>query len=231
MPLLTEAALALVDELPGCDTPQAVVDLLQRTVSVEPHLSAFAAWRLAHPPDNFETGYVVGQNLFAHASVPAPFWDEFFALARKHGPSVMAHMAWRNRGPFTFTECRRATKPIGNEVWIFDLMAKYGIRDGFYCPTGTWMVLFWSSRVLALSKAHRALLFMLAIEASLRLQEILRPREVASGNAPVFLTARELSVLQRLSRGRTSEKIARELKVSTPTVRTYVRRAMIKLKA
>ena len=50
------------------------------------------------------------------------------------------------------------------------------------------------------------------------------------GNSP-FLTNREMQILHYLSRGKSNLKIAQELKIALPTVKTHVRKILVKLNA
>lgn len=50
------------------------------------------------------------------------------------------------------------------------------------------------------------------------------------GNSP-FLTNREIQILHYLSRGKSNLKIAQKLKIALPTVKTHVRKILLKLNA
>lgn len=201
-------------------------------------LHVFAAWQVPNDPTNW-SGYVDGQNVFRHHSVSSAFLAEWQSMVRTRGPSALARMAWQNRGPFTFTECMRATKATGGDRWIFDLAAKHRLRDGLYCPVGVsplgnswgaglWVVAFWSPKIVRIAPEVRAIIHCVSVRTAHRLEELTghtrQPRRVA-------LSARELTVLQALSYGNEIEEIADMLMLSVPTVRTFLRRAQRKLNA
>jgi DNA-binding CsgD family transcriptional regulator len=148
-------------------------------------------------------------------------------MARERGPNVLASMAWVNRVPFTITECMSRTRPSALQRWVVNLLREHGIRDGLYCPTNDWIVLFWSPTVLHLSMAHRGFLFALAMQAAMRLDQIVPPPK----EERIHLSVREAAVLHHLSIGMSYAEIGRDLGVGETTIRTYVARAMTKLGA
>jgi DNA-binding CsgD family transcriptional regulator len=142
----------------------------------------------------------------------------------------MLLLASQTLAPFTFTEALRLTRPKGEERWVFDLLAKYGIRDGFYCPAGHWMVAFWSKSVLKLSSSSRTNIYFVAQQAAFRLEELMGRRIRKIENIKP-LTPRELAVVRGLRLGSKPMQIAADLGLSVPTVRTFLTRAMHKLEA
>jgi DNA-binding CsgD family transcriptional regulator len=164
--------------------------------------------------------------MFLHPTVRTHY-AKHIAMARERGANVLARMAWVSRFPFTMTECMRETRPSASERWVFNLLREYGIRDGLYCPVNKWIVLFWSPNVLRLSLTQRGRLFALAMQAAMRLDQIVPPPT----EERIRLSARELAVLQHLSHGASDAKIARALGIGETTIRTYVARAMTKLSA
>ena len=106
------------------------------------------------------------------------------------------------------------------------------MRDGFYCPHGNWMVLFWADRVLrrnsALSRETRMMLDAAAGSAVYRLKEMVNKSKLRGQPA---LSPRELVVLRHLSHGEDAATIGTLLGLSETSVRTYLKRAQKKLKA
>jgi len=205
------------------DEPEDVLDALHRaTVSC---VNLLGAWRVPSKRNDWDA-YVQGKTIFYHASAPAAFWPEYWSLVREHGTSVMQQIAWRNQGSFTFTEAMRLAKTSGSDRWIFELTSKHGMRDGFYCPLGRWMVVYWSANVLKLSPEIRGLLYGAASIAAVRLEQLMDQKAV-EGNAP--LTSRELASLRLLSFGRSVREIANELELRPTSVKTYLARAQKKL--
>jgi DNA-binding CsgD family transcriptional regulator len=235
-----ETALQFALSLSRYHRRRDVIDALH--AAVEPaQLNVYGAWRLPRRPANFRRGYVLGRNVFLHKSLPKFYWREFLRRARANGPSALALLVWQNAGPFTFTEGRREAQPSGADCWLFDLMDKFGIRDGLCCPSGRWTIYFWSRNVLKLSAEECKLLFFMAVMAAGRMDEmsfsrrfgITRRHNPKSGRGPYgpHVSVRELAVLQHISYGESDEEIAARLKLRPSTVRVLVHRAMVKFEA
>src|SRR5262249_21522835 len=177
MPTLMTAAMAFAGEINYARRPNDVLNLLDRRIATKvPGLRIMHAWQTQRVPDDWSS-YTIDENIFSHPSVPDAFWSEFFAGIPSHGLTPLARMAWRARDPFTFTECMRSEEPAGRDRWIFDLLAKHGIRDGFYCPVGGWNIIFWSPRILKLSAEERYFVYIAAGRAASRLEELRVQRE------------------------------------------------------
>src|SRR5262245_24819428 len=203
-------------------TPQDVVDALHR--AVYPTVNVMAAWQTPVPKSDWQ-GYRENKTLFFHATTPKKFWPEYCKLIAVHKSSATQQMAWRNEGPFTFTEAMRETRASGGDRWIFDLLTKHGMRDGLYCPCGRWMIVFWSDKVFSLTPILRGILSCAASMSACRLQQLVG--KCATGQ-PAF-TAREQAILRLLSLGKSSEEIGAHLGISVSSAKTYLRRAQKKL--
>jgi DNA-binding CsgD family transcriptional regulator len=232
MPEVRAAAISFAEELPTCSSPADLLNALDRAASALPgeRLNVLGAFHTPRRRYNIES-WSLNDNIFYHESVrPADLWREYSAGARDHGgPSVLVRTAWLNEGPFTVTECMRKTEPTGEDRWVFDLMSRFSIRDGYYCPVNKWTIVFWSRRILELSQEGRGLLHFMAVEAAGRLAEMASPDKTT--RADPNLTGRELGVLYRLSRGDRVEDIAAAMGLATPTIETYIERAKKKLDA
>jgi DNA-binding CsgD family transcriptional regulator len=163
--------------------------------------------------------------MFIHPQVCAHY-GEHIAAARQRGPNILARTAWVSDAPFTITECMRENRPTEMERWVIRLLRKFGIRDGLYCPVNGWVVFFWSPKVLRLTLRDRGCLNAAAVQASLRLDEII---PMPKHERPVRLSARELAVLHYLSIGASDAQIARDLAISEGAIRSYLVRAQKKL--
>jgi DNA-binding CsgD family transcriptional regulator len=214
----------LPTKLAALKRPDQIISLLHRYAE-RFDLNSYGAWRMPTLPHDYRRGYPIGRSMFLHPGVRAHF-AEHITMARERGPNVLARMAWVRRGPFTITECLHETRPNESERWVFNLLRKHGIRDGLYCPINNWIVLFWSPKVLRLSSMHRGLLFLVAMQVSMRLEEIAPPPKE---HPFVRLTSRESAVLAHLSNGASDARIASALGIGNGTIRTYVGRAMNKL--
>ena len=171
-------------------------------------------------------------DILFHESVPSAARQAGYAIYAQYGLGQMTQLALLDPLPFTFSEATSSLQPTGRDRDIFDLMQKYGIRDGLYCPHGSWMVVLWSDRVLknesALTREVRMTLNAAAGVAVYRLKEIMARRKLPEQPR---LSPRELVVLRHLSHGEDAAVIGRSLGLSETSVRTYLARAQKKLKA
>jgi DNA-binding CsgD family transcriptional regulator len=171
-----------------------------------------------------------GKTVFLHKGAPEGWWDDAIELSRKH-PGLGFMFAHMSLAPFTMSELIRMLEPLGVDRWSFDLAIKYGMRDRLDCPVGgRWVVSFWSRKVLSqvLSEEARAILFMGATFAAIRLQKLVGPQVGRIGKGAA-LTARELAVLRLLSLGHPIREVAALLELGGETVRSHLKKAEAKL--
>jgi LuxR family quorum sensing-dependent transcriptional regulator len=124
-------------------------------------------------------------------------------------------------------------EPMGIDRWPIELGMKYGIRDALTCPVGgRWFVTYWSAHSLSqrLSAEIRAILFMGATFAAIRLQQLVGSRPTRIGKGTV-LTPRELAVLRLASLGHQVKASAQLLQLGEETVRSHLKKAQVKLGA
>jgi DNA-binding CsgD family transcriptional regulator len=213
------------------NTPASVLDALDDAIAEDVSLMVLGAKRFGVNLSDREA-LKVGENVFIHKSVPEGWWDAYFELSKRaYAPIIM--MARHCMAPFTWTECLRMFEPVGIDRWAHELGLKYGMRDGLSCPVGArWVVVYWSRKVLSnvLSPQLRALLFMAANFAAIRLEHIVGPdpRRIAQ---QMSLTPRELSVLRLASNGHRTRRIAELLELGEETVRSHAKKAQAKLAA
>ena len=171
-------------------------------------------------------------DILFHESVPSSARQAGYAIYAQYGLGQMTQLALLDPVPFTFSEAMSSLQPTGHDRDIFDLMQKHAIRDGLYCPHGSWMVVLCSDRVLkdesALTRDVRMTLHAAAGIAVYRLKEIMARRKLPEQPR---LSPRELVVLRYLSHGEDAATIGRSLGLSETSVRTYLARAQKKLKA
>jgi LuxR family quorum sensing-dependent transcriptional regulator len=171
-----------------------------------------------------------GKTVFLHESAPEGWWEEWLELNRVH-PSPSLALAWLSLAPFIKSEMMTALDPLGVDRWPFELQLKYGIRDGLVCPVGgRWLLMYWSRDVLSqsLSDEARAMLFLGASFAAIRLQQLVGPLIGRLGQ-PALLTAREVAVLRLYADGYQTAEAARLLGLGEETVRTHLKKAQGKL--
>ena len=144
------------------------------------------------------------------------------------GPGEM--LARLALAPYTMSETMQKLEPLGIDRWPFELALKYGIRDHLSCPVGgRWLVVYWSRCILSrLTQEQRALLFLGANFAAIRLQKLLAPFVKRLGKG-AFLTPRELAVLRLLAAGKRIRDIAASLGLGEETVRSHLKKAQAKL--
>lgn len=219
--------LAFNVQLPGLKSPHDVVDRLHRDVATRAGLGVLAIWQRSFIPSQWSE-YVIGQTLFPHPSVARKFWSEYFVLVARNGLTATQKMAWQNPGrPFTITEAMQATGATRGDRWLVDLFQKHGFRDGFYCPVGTWTVVYSHSRTkrLRLDAAMRGDLFYAAAQTAFHIDALVQRRRGPT------LSKRERSVLAELTNGSRLVEIAERSGLAEQTVRVYIRRAQAKLGA
>jgi LuxR family quorum sensing-dependent transcriptional regulator len=210
------------------NTPASVLDTLDQAIEKDTALRVLGAKRFGINARRDDPK--VGETVFLHKSVPPGWWDEYTVLSQKAFTPVIT-MARHCLAPFTWSECLRMFEPIGIDRWAYELGLKYGMRDGLTCPVGgRWVVVYWSRKVLSnsLSPQLRALLFMVANFAAMRLEQVVGLDAGRIGK-PVLLTPRELSVLRLASNGHRTKKIAQLLGLGEETVRSHIKKAQTKL--
>jgi LuxR family quorum sensing-dependent transcriptional regulator len=174
------------------------------------------------------SGFEMGKTVFLHHSSPKGWWEEQREMMRQTpGPGEM--LARIALAPFTMSETMSKLDPLGVDRWPFELALKYGMRDRLTCPVGgRWIVVYWSRCVLSISQEQRALLFLGATFAAIRLQRLAAPSLKRLGKSSP-LTPRELAVLRLLASGRRMREIAEMLGLGEETVRSHVKKAQEKL--
>jgi len=212
-------------------TPANVLDALDVAIAEDISLMVLGAKRFGVNLRDRGT-LKVGENVFIHKSVPDGWWDAYFELSnRAYAPIIT--MARHCLAPFTWSECLRMFEPVGIDRWAHELGLKFGMRDGLTCPVGArWVVVYWSRKALShtLSPQLRALLFMAANFAAIRLEQIVGPDPGRIGKQ-MALTPRELSVLRLASNGHRTKRIAQLLELGEETIRSHLKKAQAKLGA
>jgi DNA-binding CsgD family transcriptional regulator len=219
-------------EVEALNTPPSILDGLDEAVARDSALRVLVARRYGVDLHQREA-LRVGENVFIHKSAPDGWWEDYCVLAQR-APSPIITITRHCLAPMTWTESLKMFDPLGIDRWAYELGLKYGMRDGFTCPVGgaRWVVVYWSRKVLSnrLTPQMRALLFMAANFATIRLEQVVGPdpKRVAK---QVMLTPRELSVLRLASHGCRTKKIADLLKLGEETVRSHMKKAQTKLHA
>src|SRR5215471_2219400 len=224
------ALVAITDAVVRAQSPSDALDSLQIFAACVP-LNVLGAARLPPGVGDWRS-LKLGRDIFLHRSVPKGWWDEYAVIVRREfDPGIM--MARSSIMAFTWTETRRMLDPIGIDQWPYELALKYGIRDALTCPVGRrWIICYWSSKPLNgnLTPPLRILLQAAAGFTALRLEQLVA-MEPDYDDHRIHLTPRELAVLRLVSIGRTTEEVAKLLKLGEETVRTHLKKAQEKLGA
>jgi DNA-binding CsgD family transcriptional regulator len=219
-------------EVEQLNTASSILDALDEAVAKDSALRVLGARRYGvdlHQREELRPG----ENIYIHKSAPDGWWDDYHILARRASSPVIT-MARHCLAPMTWTESLKMFEPLGVDRWAYELGLKYGMRDGLTCPVGgaRWVMVYWSRKVLSnlLTPQMRALLFMAANFATIRLEQVVGPdpKRVAK---QILLTPRELSVLRLASHGCRTRKIAGLLSLGEETVRSHMKKAQTKLNA
>ena len=211
-------------------TPDDVLDALHKVTAEAGLLNVLGAYMFPLRWGEWER-IETGKTIFLHKSVPDRWWAEYNELKGKY-PNAIGAITQLSMSPFTMSEIMRTLEPLGVERWPFELAMKYGIRDSLTCPVGgRWAVVYWSRHVLSdtLTPEMRAMLFMGASFAAIRLQKLVELRPERLGDAGPALTARELSVLRLTSMGYQVRETAEFLGLGEETVRSHLKKAQAKL--
>ncbi len=226
--VLASELLQFTSVVETLETPEAVLNALHDVTMPACKIGVLGALLL---PLRFgdSSCLELGKTVFLHKSAPKGWWEEQFELMqRSPGPGEM--LARLALAPFTMSEAMQRLEPLGIDRWPYELALKYGMRDRLSCPVGgRWLVVYWSRHVLTrLTQEQRALLFLGANFAAIRLQKLTAPfvKRLGKGTA---LTPRELAVLRLLSSGKRLRDIATSLELGEETVRSHLKKAQAKL--
>jgi DNA-binding CsgD family transcriptional regulator len=207
-------------------TPTEVLAALNR-VSGYCGMTVFSCWAIpAHAAD--VDHWRVGQTVFygPDFKIPRQYVEEYTSLTARYGVSALISLSREAAYAFTLTEAMRALKLTGKQDWIFDLMRRFGARDGLYCPYRNSMLFYSSPVVLSLHPTARGGLFKAGGAAVGRIGELVK-RPVNKRKKPI-LSPRELEVL-RLRTYKSPTEIAEQMKISVNTVNAHLKRTYGKL--
>lgn len=213
----------------SCSTPEAVLDGLHKATNPSCHVNVLGAALFPFRWGDWN-GVELGKTVFLHRSAPRGWWDDHLTLSRAQ-PGAGFMFAQISLAPFTMSELMRMLEPLAADRWPYEVALKHGMRDRLNCPVGgRWIVSYWSRHVLTprLTQEMRALLFLGATFAAIRLQQLIGPQACRIGKG-VSLTPRELAVLRLLSNGQQVGDIARALDLGEETVRSHLKKAQSKL--
>jgi LuxR family quorum sensing-dependent transcriptional regulator len=210
-------------------SPEMVLNELHAITTRNMPLAVLGAARFPLKSGDWES-IKLGKSAFLHESVPNGWWEEYDALAPGRFRPLL-FLASTCMASYTWTEVRRMMEPVGIDQWSYELMLKYGMRDGLSCPVGgRWVVAFWSRRDLSnvLTQPVRIMIFAAASFAGLRLEQLAGPDPCRTGSR-ARLTPRELAVLRLVAAGAQSREVAQALGLGEETIRSHLKKAESKL--
>ena len=136
-------------------TPLAVLSTLQDWSRLYfDGLGVLGLWKLPRYLKDSINFWRDGENLFFHPGIPEDFLPQWKKQSEVNGFSVMTLRARDSSVPFTFAEAEREAR--GPRNWIFPFFWRYSVRDGLYCSKRQWVVVYISTKILALSLGNRA---------------------------------------------------------------------------
>lgn len=227
-PKLMASFRLLGDDIAECKEPGDVIERLHSATSQT--INVLGAWRTPARYDNWSAWQLNG-NVFVQRDVPPTFFDDWLRGAKVYGQSAMAAKAARDGTPFTWTECARHTRMTGRSRWIFDLLREHGMRDGFCCPVGPWVLHYWSERSVKLTRPARSLLYSAAVLTVEQLMKLTASKRLGDAPPADRLSAREIEVLRLYSIGDRPREIAHHLGIAEMTVRDHLKTIKKKLGA
>ena len=226
--VLAADLLRYTDDVELLNSPEAVLDGLHDVTMPACKIGVLGSLLLPLRWGDL-TALERGKTVFLHKSAPKGWWEEQAEhMQRSPGPGEM--LARLSLAPFTMSEMMRRLEPLGADRWPYELALKYGMRDRLSCPVGgRWLIVYWSRSVMSrLTQEDRALLFLGATFAAIRLQKLIGPNVKRLGKG-VALTPRELAVLRLLASGKRLRDIASYLGLGEETVRSHLKKAQSKL--
>jgi hypothetical protein len=180
-----------VDEIERLNHFIDVLNALDRHFARPQGARVYAAWRSTL--NDRDTSYLLGRNVFVHASVPKGFYREFVQAYAHHGHTPMARYARLNRTPalLTWREHRQRLKSTRDGLWFHELAERHGILDGLYCSHRQWTVGFWTPTIFKPTEDDRKILDIAAYFAAARLEQLMVARKKKLDSVAAPLSPRE----------------------------------------
>jgi hypothetical protein len=110
-----------IDEIESLNHFIDVLNALNRHIARPQRAHVYAAWRSTI--DDRDSSYLLGRNVFVHASVPKGFYPEFVRAYDHYGHTPMARNARLRPTPalLTWQEHRQRLKLTGDGLWFHEL--------------------------------------------------------------------------------------------------------------
>jgi DNA-binding CsgD family transcriptional regulator len=220
-----------IDEIERLNHVIDVLNALDQHIARPQRAHVYAAWRSTI--NDRDSSYVLGRNVFVHASVPKGFYQEFVQAYAHHGHTPMARYARLTPSPalLTWREHHQRSRLTGEGLWFHELTERYGMIDGLYCSHWQWTIGFWTPTVFKPTDDDRKILDIAAYFAATRMEQLMAARKKKLDSLPAMLSPREQLSLIRYSLGDSEQEIADRLGVSTGRVNNLLNAARKKLKA
>ena len=220
-----------IEEIEGLNHFIDVLNALDRHIARPQRADVYAAWRSTI--NDRDSSYLLGRNVFVHASVPKGFYPEFVRAYTHYGHTPMALHARLNATPtlLTWHDHRQRLKLTGDGLWFHELAERYGMLDGLYCSHWQWTIGFWAPTIFKPTDDDRKILDIAAYFAAARMEQLMAARKKKLDSVHATLSPREQLSLIRYSLGDSEQEIADRLGVSTGRVNNLLNAARKKLKA
>jgi len=220
-----------VNEIESLNQFIDVLNALDRHIARPQGAHVYAAWRSTI--NDRDSSYLLGRNIFVHASVSKGFYPEFVRAYARYGHTPMARYARLNPTPalLTWQEHRQRLRLTGDGLWFHELAERYGMFDGLYCSHWQWTIGFWTPTIFKPTDDDRKILDIAAYLAAARMEQLMAARKKKVDSIPAKLSPREQLSLIRYSLGDSEQEIADRLGVSAGRVNNLLNAARKKLKA
>jgi len=217
------AVTQFVKAAPTYKDPSELLDALN-AVADEAGLHVLSSYLI----DNNPEWQRLNRTVFYHPEFPAEeWWAEYRPMAIDRGSSPTVDYLRTHSGPVTLTEISRVLRLTGGEQWPVMLMQKFHIRDCLHCAFRPWGLTFYSERgIIRVDGLERQLLAWAANAAVEQMDRLVKPRLYDQ-----FLTLHEMTALRHRAEGRNNHQVAKEMRLSVATIRTYLAQATEKLGA
>jgi DNA-binding CsgD family transcriptional regulator len=233
VPDFISAATQFSKDVRDLKTPRDVL-LAVDAISQRRKLTMFCCWYLPRRSNDF--AWTISETLFygekhapfATAAGQAEYLRLYQSQTMQYGVSALSNYGREEGYAFTLQEAMRVLRLTGEQDWVFALLRRYGARDGLFCTSRNWQMLFSSSKVLRpeLGPISRFILYAVAGAAVDRIRDLVK--RPADKSKPI-LSQRELQILRLLSYDKTQQVVANQLGITIQTINDHLKRIFRKL--
>jgi DNA-binding CsgD family transcriptional regulator len=234
VPDFISAATQFSKDVREMRTPRDVL-LAVDAISQRRKLTMFCCWYVPRRSNDF-AAWTINETLFygekhvpfATAAGQAEYLRLYQSQTMQYGVSALGNYGREEGYAFTLHEAMRALRLTGKQDWVFALLRRYGARDGLFCTSRNWQMLFSSPRVLSpeIGPISRFILYAVAGAAVGRIGDLMKRR---GDKSKPMLSQRELQILRLLSFDKTQQVVANQLGITSQTINDHLKRIFRKL--